>query len=120
MEPIIDCMHRESWLEFAQPLRRNLDLLPADVGSAEEDLAVNVGKGHHIVVYDRNFTHAGRRESLHDGAPKSAGADHEYVRVVQEGLLLETETRQVHLPGGACKFVVGEGCNHTRQRTPTR
>ena len=65
---------RHLGVERAQPLRRHLGLGPSDVGGREQDLALQVGQLHHVVVDDADATDAGCREVEQHRRAQAAGA----------------------------------------------
>ena len=62
---------------------RHLHLRPADVGGAEQDLAVDVRLVDHVVVDHRDRADTGGHQRLHHGAPEPARADDQHPRPVQ-------------------------------------
>ena len=101
-------MHGDVGLDCLKTSSGNLHLRLTYIISVEQDLAVDVGKGNRVVVIHRDVANASGRKCLHNRTAQPAGADDQYMRVVQPLLLLRAEAWQVHLPGGALKFLAGQ------------
>ena len=70
-------------IERPQARGRRLGLALADVVGGEQDLALQIGELHHIVVDDAHPADTGRDDVVEHRRAKSAGADDEHRAVAQ-------------------------------------
>ena len=71
---------RTSGLTAASMAARALDLGPADALGRMNDLALQVGEIHDIVIDDAERADSGRRQVEQQRRAEAAGADHEHAR----------------------------------------
>ena len=81
-----------------------VDLAPADIGRGVNDLALEVGQRHDVVVDHAEFTDAGRGEVHQRGRAEAAGADHQHGRFLQCGLAGAADLAQYDMAGVAFEF----------------
>jgi hypothetical protein len=79
---------------------RGVQLGAAHVGLAEEDLPVQVGRVHLVVVAQRDRSHAGVRQRHQRRAPQAADAHHQHASAFESALSLSSSMRRSLTPHG--------------------
>ncbi len=93
------------------PIRRGVDLAPADIRRGVNDLALQVAQGDHVVVDHAELADAGGGEIHQRRRAQSAGADHQHGGFLQGGLSGTADFAQHNVAGVAFEFV---GAQHPR------
>ena len=95
-------------VEVAQPPRRRLHLVDADVADAEQHLALEVAGADDVDVREPDRAHAGSGQIQADRAAEPAGADAQHLRVQQLLLTLHPHLGQDQVALVAVDLVAAE------------
>ena len=82
-----------------------VDLAPADIGRGVDDLALQIGQRHDIVIDHAERADAGRGEIHQRRRAEAAGADHQHGGFLQRGLAGAADFAQHDMAGVAFEFV---------------
>ena len=82
-----------------------VDLAPADVRRGVNDLALQVGQRHDVVVDHAERADAGRGEIHQRGRAETAGADHQHGGFLQRGLAGAADLAQHDVAGVSFEFL---------------
>src|SRR5699024_8460844 len=107
-QTLLQSGHHDVGLEFTQAFGNHLNLGPAHIGGTEEDLPVDVGDVHGVIINDGDVSNASGGERLHGGTPQASTTDDQHMGTVETFLLLHAPSRQRQLAGGAAQFGVGK------------
>ena len=92
-----------------------VDLAPADIGRGVDDLALQIGQRHDVVIDHAERADAGGGEIHQRRRAEAAGADHQHGRFLQRGLAGAADLAQHDMAGVAFEFV---GTQHGRGQHP--
>jgi hypothetical protein len=87
---------------------RAVDLGPAEVRSAVDDLALQIGQRHGIVIDDAERADARRGEIEQHRRAEPAGADHQHPGAAQRELARSTDLAQYDVAGVSLELLVGQ------------
>ena len=93
-----------------------LDLEPADIVAAEDDLPLQVGEIDPVAVAERHRANPRRCEIDRHRRPQSPHADHEHVRATDALLPLDADLGQQDVPAVAGELIVVHGIAKTAAR----
>ena len=87
-----------------------VDLAPADIRRGVNDLALQIGQRHDIVIDHAERADAGGGEIHQRRRAEAAGADHQHGRLLQRGLAGAADFAQHDMAGVAFEFVGAQHC----------
>ena len=82
-----------------------VDLAPADIGRGVDDLALQIGQRHDVVIDHAERADAGRRQIHQHRRAEAAGADHQHGGLLQRRLAGAADVAQHDMAGVAFEFV---------------
>ena len=82
-----------------------VDFLSADIGRGMNDLTLQIGQRHDVVVNRAERADAGRGEIHQRGRTETAGADHQHGGFLQRGLAGAADLAQHDVAGVAFEFL---------------
>ena len=91
-----------------------VDLLPADIRRGVNDLTLQIGQRHHVVVDRAQRADAGRGQIHQRRRAETAGADHQHRGFLQRGLAGAADLAQHDVAGVAFEFL---GTQHGQARS---
>ena len=97
-----------------------VDLAAADIGRGVDDLALQVGQRHDVVIDRAQRADAGRRQIHQNRRAETAGADHQHGSLLQRRLAGAADIAQHDMAGVALDFVSGQHGRATSYHAPRR